>query len=45
MAAADRMAVLETGHVNSAGAIETAFDCPDLLSAGASPSWELREAE
>jgi hypothetical protein len=39
------MAVLETGHVNSAGAVETAVDCPDLLGAGAGPSRELREAE
>lgn len=45
MAAADRMAVLKTGHVNSAGAVETAFDRPDLLGAGAGPSRELRETE
>jgi hypothetical protein len=45
IAAADRMAVLEPGHVNGAGAVETAFDRPDLLSAGTGPRRKLREAE
>jgi hypothetical protein len=39
------MAVLETSHVNSAGAVEASFDRPDLLGAGASPRRKLRETE
>jgi hypothetical protein len=45
MAAADRVAVLEAGHVNSTGAVETAFDRPDLLGAGAGLRRERHEAE
>ena len=45
MAAADRVAVLEAGYVNSTGAVETAFDRSDLLGAGTGSSRHLDEAE